>query len=134
MDGLPAAAFAGFAAAAAMALGFANSKRPTSVPYFFTSFAFLGSRVFHMAYSGVATATDEYEPQIRPMAMANAKSLSVSPPKNSMASTGMSDVSVVLMVRTSTWLMEWFAIVMNVHLMSSPRMLSLMRWNTTTVS
>ena len=51
-----------------------------------------------------------------------------------MASTGMSEVSVVLMVRTSTWLMEWFAIVMNVHLMSSDCMLSLMRWNTTTVS
>ena len=77
---------------------------------------------------------DEYEPHTRPMTMANAKSLSVSPPNSSMASTGMSEVSVVLMVRTSTWLMEWFAIVMNVHLMSSDCMLSLMRWNTTTVS
>ena len=66
--------------------------------------------------------------------MANAKSLSVSPPNSSMASTGMSEVSVVLMVRTSTWLMEWFAIVMNVHLMSVSFMLSLMRWNTTTES
>ena len=46
----------------------------------------------------------------------------------------MSDVSVVLTVRTSTWFTEWFAIVMKVHLMSSPFMLSLMRWNTTTVS
>ena len=79
-------------------------------------------------------AMDEYEPHTRPMAMANAKSLRVSPPKNNMASTGMSEVSVVLMVRTSTWLMEWFAMVMKVHLMSSPFMLSLMRWNTTTVS
>ena len=35
---------------------------------------------------------------------------------------------------SSTWLMEWFAIVMNVHLMSSDCMLPLMRWNTTTVS
>ena len=66
--------------------------------------------------------------------MANAKSFSVSPPNSSMASTGISEVSVVLTVRTSTWLMEWFAIVMNVHLMSSDCMLSLMRWNTTTVS
>ncbi len=87
-----------------------------------------------MAYSGVAMAMDEYDPQIRPMTMANAKSLSVSPPNSSMASTGMSEVSVVLMVRMNTWLMEWFAIVMKVHLMSASFMLSLMRWNTTTVS
>ena len=66
--------------------------------------------------------------------MAKAKSRSVSPPNSSMATTGMSVDSVVLIVRTNTWLMEWFAMVMNVHLMSVFCMLSLMRWNTTTVS
>ena len=71
---------------------------------------------------------------MRPMAMAKAKSFSVSPPNRSIANTGMNEVSVVLIVRTNTWLMEWFAIVMNVHFTSSAFMLSLTRWNTTTVS
>ena len=51
-----------------------------------------------------------------------------------MANTGMNEVSVVLMVRMNTWFMEWLAMVMKVQRMSSPFMLSLMRWNTTTVS
>ena len=79
-------------------------------------------------------AMDEYEPAIRPMAMAKAKSFSVSPPNKSIANTGMNEVSVVLMVRMNTWFMEWLAMVMKVQRMSSPFMLSLMRWNTTTVS
>ena len=79
-------------------------------------------------------AMDEYEPASRPIAMANAKSRSVSPPNSSIANTGMNDESVVLIVRMNTWLIEWFAIVMNVQRMLSAFMLSLMRWNTTTVS
>ena len=68
------------------------------------------------------------------MVIANAKSRRVSPPNRSMATTGMSVDSVVLMVRTKTWLIEWLAMVMNVQRMSDWFMLSLMRWNTTTVS
>ena len=68
------------------------------------------------------------------MDMANAKSFRVSPPNSSIANTGMNEVSVVLIVRMNTWLIEWFAMVMKVQRMLSAFMLSLMRWNTTTVS
>ena len=66
--------------------------------------------------------------------MAKAKSRSVSPPKMSMAATGISEVMEVLSERTRTSLTEWFAMVANVHFGESPFMFSLMRWNTTTVS
>ena len=79
-----------------------NWNSPTSAPYFFWSFWNFGSRDFHMLYSGMATANDEYEPASRPMDMANAKSFNVSPPNSSMANTGTNEVSVVLMVRTNT--------------------------------
>ena len=66
--------------------------------------------------------------------MASAKSFSVSPPKRSIATTGMSEVIDVFIERIRTSLIEWFAMDMKVHLMDSSFMFSLMRWNTTTVS
>ena len=59
-----------------------NANVPISLPKRFCNFAFAGSRVFHILKSGVATAIEEYEPEIKPITMANAKSCSVSPPNN----------------------------------------------------
>ena len=68
--------------------------------------------------------------------MAKAKPLRVSPPKSRRMNTGTTEVMEVLSERTMTWFSDQLVICMAVRCTPSrrPRMFSLTRLNTTTVS
>ena len=63
---------------------------------------YLGSRSLSSATIGAATNGDEYAPTRTPTNSANAKSFSVSPPKNSNASSGINTVIEVFTDRMNT--------------------------------
>ena len=73
-----------------------------------------GSRSLSWASSGVAMKIEEYAPEIMPTNRARARSFSgpsprMMAPANSRAETGSTPMTVVLIERTSTWLMARLA-------------------------